>query len=314
MTQSTATPTSATPSTAAAAPVTPLRTLQRDGTFNTIRIGAQAHAHLSDVYHFLIVAPWPLFLSLVACAYIGMNVVFAVLYLAGGDCIANARAGSFADAFFFSVQTMATIGYGAMAPATVYAHVLVAGEAFFGLLGVALATGLMFAKFSRPTARVLFSNVALINHRNGKPHLMLRVANIRANQIVEASLKLAALRFETTAEGERMRRFYDMPLLRSQNPMFALTWTVMHAIDENSPLHGLTVEQMQEERLEILAIVVGIDGTFSQTIHARHSYTAEEIIPNARFVDIIKELPDGKRGVDLGLIHDYVRLPEAGGG
>jgi inward rectifier potassium channel len=305
-----AAPASAAPASAApasAAPFVPLRTLARDGTFNTLRMGHNQR-YLSDFYHFLMIASWPQFLALVACGYISTNIVFALLYYAGGDCIANARPGSFADDFFFSVQTLATIGYGAMAPATPYAHALVAIEALVGLLGVALATGLVFAKFSRPRARVLFSNVALINNRNGKPHLIFRVANVRANQIVEATLKLAVLRFETTAEGERMRRFYDLSLVRAQNPMFALTWTAMHAIDDKSPLHGLTHEEMKAERLEVLAILVGIDGTFSQTIHARHSYTAEEIIPNARFVDLIQELPDGRRGVDLGVIHDHVPI------
>lgn len=287
-------------------PVKPLRTLERDGTFNTVRLGA-GERRMTDVYHFLMVTPWGPFLALVVASYMGVNVLFALLYLAGGDCLANARPGSFVDAFFFSVQTLATIGYGAMAPVTLYAHALVTVEALLGLLWLAIATGLMFARFSRPTARVLFSNVALISTRNGRPHLIFRVANVRANQIVEATLKLAVLRFDVTAEGERMRRYHDLPLVRSKNPMFALTWTAMHVIDEKSPLFGLSVEDMIAERLEILAILVGIDGTFAQTIYARHSYAAEEIIPDARFVDLIRELPDGRRGVNVGLIHDYVR-------
>lgn len=288
----------------------PLRTLTREGTFNTIRVDDPAF-HLSDLYHFLMVAPWSLFLSLVVGVYLTTNLLFAGLYRLGGDCIINARPGSFADAFFFSVQTLATIGYGTMGPGTTYAHVLVTVEALLGLLVAAMSTGLMFAKFARPTARVQFSKVALITPRNGKPHLVFRVANVRGNQIVEATLRVILMRFEMTAEGERLRRLIDLPLVRSQNPIFALSWTVMHEIDAQSPLHGLPLQALREDRAELLVTMVGIDGTFAQTIHARHSYTMDELIPDARFVDLIQELPDGRRGVDLRLLSDHVPLEAA---
>lgn len=264
---------------------------------------------IDDFYHFVMDAPWSVVLVFIALTYILTNIVFAGLYLSGGDCIVAAQPGSFSDAFFFSVQTMATIGYGAMAPKTLYAHILVTVEAILGLFGVALATGMVFAKFARPTARVLWSDVALLNKRNGVPHLILRVANTRNNQIVEASLRLSALKFETTTEGERMRRFYDMPLVRSQNPIFAMTWTVMHPIDENSPLHGMSYQDMIDGRIEVLAILTGLDSTFGQTIHARFAYAMEDIKENARFKDIVIELPDGTRQVTLDRISEWEIIP-----
>jgi inward rectifier potassium channel len=254
-------------------------------------------------------ARWSVVLAFIASAYVLTNIVFACLYLLGGDCIAAAQPGSFGDAFFFSVQTMATIGYGAMAPKTTYAHFLVTLEALTGLFGIALATGIVFAKFARPTARVRWSDVALLSKRNGVPHLILRVANARQNQIVEASIRLCALKFEITTEGDRMRRYFDMPLIRGQNPIFAMTWTVMHAIDENSPLHGMSVAEMEAGRIEILAILTGLDSTFGQTIHARFAYAAEDIRENARFKDIIVELPDGKRQVNLDWISECEPVP-----
>jgi inward rectifier potassium channel len=277
------------------------RTLTRAGEFTGITVVGRLHT-LNDFYHAIMDAPWRAVMGLLALGYLVMNFFFAILYLLGGDVIANAEPGSFADAFFFSVQTMATIGYGAMAPKTVYANVLVTIEAVFGLFGVAVATGVVFAKFSRPTSRVAFSEVALISKRNGLRHLVFRVGNVRSNQIVEASIKLVALKFEVTAEGERMRRFFDMPLVRSTNPIFAMTWNVMHPIDDRSPLYGMTVDDIRAGNVEILAILTGLDGTFSQTIHARFAYAAEDIIDNARFQDMIRELPDGRRAVDLGLI------------
>src|SRR5262249_23589165 len=161
-------------------------------------------------------------------------------YLLLGHAIANARPGSFSDAFFFSVQTMATIGYGQMAPATFAAHVLVSVEAFVGLVGFAMVTGITFSKFSRPTARILFSNVAVVTQRDGVPCLMFRMANERGTSIVEAQAHVVLTRSETTLEGEKVRRFYDLKLLRQQNILFALSWTALHPITQESPFSGET--------------------------------------------------------------------------
>jgi inward rectifier potassium channel len=275
--------------------------------FDVKRIGV-SHSHWHDPYHLLLTLDWPQFFLLTAICYIVTNALFALLYLAGGDCIKNARPGSFLDAFFFSVQTMATIGYGAMYPSTDYANLLVTLEALIGLLGVAMATGLMFARFSRPTARVLFSRVAVITPHNGLPTLMLRVANERRNQILEAQIGLSLLRDEVTTEGLFIRRFYDLKLLRSQTRTFALSWVVMHVIDENSPLYGATPESLKEVQTDIVVTLMGIDETVSQTVHARHYYMTDEILWNMRFVDIFSKKPDGRRILDFNHFHDVMPL------
>lgn len=203
---------------------------------------------------------------------------------------------------------MATIGYGALYPRTPYANWVVAIEALFGLLGVAIVTGLAFARFSRPTARVMFSRVAVIAPHNGVLTLMYRTANQRYNQILEAQQRVTLVRNEITAEGNFMRRFYDLQLLRSQTPLFALTWTVMHPLDENSPLYGLTAEMLVSQEVEILVTFTGLDETVSQTIHARHSYIPEEILWNMRFVDILSRTPDGQRFIDYTRFHEVTPL------
>jgi inward rectifier potassium channel len=275
--------------------------------FDVVRTGV-SHSHWSDPYHLLLTIDWAQFLALTALGYIATNTLFAFLYLAGGESIKNARPGSFLDAFFFSVQTMATIGYGAMYPQTDYANFLVSLEALIGLLGVAMATGLMFARFSRPTAKVLFSRVAVITPHNGLPTLMLRVANERRNQILEAQIGLSLLRNEVTTEGHYMRRFYDLKLLRSQTRIFALSWMVMHVIDENSPLYGETPESLAQEETDLIVTLTGIDETVSQTVHARHYYVTDEILWNMRFVDVFTRKPDGRRLLDLTRFHDVVPL------
>ncbi|TAH15616.1 MAG: ATP-sensitive inward rectifier potassium channel 10, partial [Oscillatoriales cyanobacterium] len=264
------------------------RLVNRKGQFTlgVVKLGVP-RLHFADLYHRLLTLSWPQFFMLICLSYVLTNSLFALAYLAGGDCIANARPGSFKDAFYFSVQTMATIGYGAMYPRTEYANTIVAIEAFFGLWGVAMVTGLAFSRFSRATARVIFSRVAIIAPFNGVPTLMYRAGNQRFNQILEAQQRATLIRDEVTSEGEYMRRFYDLQLMRSQSPIFALTWTVMHTIDENSPLYQLTAKDLIEQHAEIVITLTGIDETVSQTIHARHSFVASEIVWNMRFVDII---------------------------
>jgi inward rectifier potassium channel len=234
--------------------------------------------------------------------------LFALAYILGGDGIENARPGNFFDAFFFSVQTMASIGYGAMYPKTLYANVLVTIEALLGLIGLAMATGLMFARFSLPKARVMFSSVAVMTPYNGMPTLMFRVANERQNWILEAQIRVSLVRSEITKEGDVMRRFYDMSLVRSHSPLFALTWTVMHPIDESSPLYGVTPEEMVEDDMEVVVTLTGLDETVTQTIHTRHSYVAEEIFWNMRFVDILSKTRDGRRSIDYTRFHDVIPI------
>jgi len=285
------------------APATPSRRLvQRRGPPTVVRLGRQRQWR--DVYHRMLTLSWPRFFIMMAAWYIGLNVVFALLYMADPDAIAEARPGSFADAFFFSVQTVATIGYGVMHPQSLYGNLVMTLETSFGLIGFAVLTGLIFARFSRPTSRILFSDVAVITRHNGTPTLMFRCANQRLNQILEASVGVTMLRDEVSSEGRRIRRFHDLKLLRQRTPVFALTWTVMHPIDADSPIHGMTQRAMEDEEVEIVVVLTGVDETFAQPIQARHSFLAGEILWRHNFVDILTLLEDGRAAIDYGRFHD----------
>ena len=257
----------------------------------------------ADIYHYLLKAPWPYLMLIIALTFAGMNAIFAIAYMIDKG-IENARPDSFADAFFFSVQTMATIGYGKMWPDSLVANVLVSFEALLGLVGLAMVTGLVFAKFSHPSARVRFSTVAVVHPRDGVPCLMFRMANVRANRIVEANVHVVFARQETTREGETLRRFYDLALERDRSALFTLSWTVIHRIVEGSPLYGSTPESLEKVDAEIVVSVVGLDETFAQTVHARTSYLPDQIIWGARFADILRR---GGRGIAR---IDYTRFDE----
>ncbi|NET11156.1 MAG: ATP-sensitive inward rectifier potassium channel 10, partial [Symploca sp. SIO2B6] len=203
----------------------------------------------------------------------------------------------------FSVQTMASIGYGAMHPQTLYANILVTIESLVGLMGIAMVTGLTFARFSRPTTRVMFSNVTVIAPYDGIPTLMFRVANQRRNRIIEAQLNMTLVWNEVSREGHAMRRFYDLPLVRSQTPVFALSWTVMHPITPDSPLHGKTEADLIHTDTELVITLTGLDETLSQTVHARHSYGPTDILRNMIFVDLFTHLPDGRFAIDYDRFH-----------
>jgi inward rectifier potassium channel len=272
-----------------------------------VRIGAR-RGYTDDLYHFLLQASWARVMGLVASAYLGINTLFAGVYLAGNDCITGAQPGSFSDAFFFSVQTFSTIGYGTMSPRNTFASVVVTFEAFIGLVMVAMATGLMFSKFSRPTARVLFSDRMVIAPRNGKPTLMLRMANERGNDIIEASFRVTVLKAETSSEGEKMRRMHEVKLVRGDTPLFTLTFQALHVIDEESPLHGLTPETLGAGEMRFIVTVTGLDATFATTIHARRIYQADEVVWNARFADVLSNRPDGQLQLDYTKFHDVVPL------
>ena len=198
---------------------------------------------------------------------------------------------------------MASIGYGAMYPQTVYANVIVTIEALSGLMILAAATGLMFARFSRPTAHVLFSHVAVVTAYNGIPTLIFRTANQRRNRILEAQVQLTLVQNTVTREGQFMRRFTALPLVRSHSPIFALSWTVMHPIDDNSPLVNKSIQALMEQDSELVVTLTGLDETLSQTIHSRHSYTPNEIIWNHQFVDLFSRSPDGRLAIDYSQFH-----------
>ena len=259
----------------------------------------------ADLYHRALTLRWWEFLGLGCAVYLLINLLFAGLYLLQTGAIGGAPR-SFLNAFFFSVQTIATIGYGQMSPATVYANVLVTIETMAGLVFLALSTGVVFARISRPTARVVFGRVVTVAPQDGVPTLSFRIGNERSSQILEADVTVTLLRYERTLEGVPFRRFYTLPLARSHTPVFALTFTVMHHIGPDSPLHGATAESLAAEDAELLISVTGLEETTSQTVHARHSYLPEEILFGRRFADIFTTDADGAR------VLDYTRFHETG--
>lgn len=275
----------------------------QDGKFSISGLGVW-YTYWRDPYHLLLTIPWLGFLLVLVGGYLVINVLFALAFLVGGNCITNAIPGSFWDAFFFSVQTLGAIGYGAMHPTTPYANFVVTVEAFTSILSVALITGLAFARFSRPTTRVLFSHVAVITPYNGVPTLMFRTANQRRNQILEAEINLYFLQDEISTEGDSMRHLYNLTLLRPRTPSFTLTWTVMHPIDEASPLYGATAESLEQTKATLIVTLTGIDDTVAQALHARHTYGAVDILWDHKFIDLFHQTPDGHRYIDYTHFHD----------
>lgn len=266
-----------------------------------LRVG-QRRRPFTDLYAFLLRAPWSVVIALAVAMFLLVNAIFALLYWLAPGSVANTD-GSYLESFFFSVQTFGAIGYGFMYSQGTWGNGVVTAEAFVSLLCIAMLTGMVFAKFARPRARVLFSEPILIEKRDGVPTLTFRVANERGNDVVEASIRVSALKTVYTAEGSRLRRFYDLELERRTTPLFALSWQIFHRITEDSPLHGMSVEQMVEGDVRITVSITGLDGTFSQTIHARHMYWAEEIRDGHRFVDVMEDLGDGRVRMDYRKFH-----------
>jgi inward rectifier potassium channel len=267
-------------------------------------VKGQDYGRFTDFYHGVLTVSWPLFFLELLAAFIVVNLLFAMLYATDPHGIANARPGSFADDFFFSVQTLGTLGYGVMAPKSLYANLLVTVESFTGILTIALFTGIIFARFSRPQARVIFSKVAVVTPFDGVPTLMFRAANQRGNSILDAEVHISLASQYTTREGVNMRRFRELSLVRPRNPLFALSWTIMHTLDESSPLYGLGLADMLEHDMELVVMLSGTDETINDRIYARHSYIAEEILWHRRFVDVVSVTPSGYRMVDLHHFHD----------
>ncbi len=293
--------------------VTLSRPSGRRETPNRIEVIGRRRAGVDDLYHQLLTASWPRFLSLSALTYLAINGVFALLFwldrsgVAGGALKSPAglgdHLGALADAFFFSVQTFGTIGYGGMAPADLYTNLLVTVESFVGLGAVAVLTGIIFARVSRPTARVMFSQFATLSPFDGQPTLIFRCANERANQILDAEVTVSLARQVVTQEGMRVRRLLDLKVVRSRSPLFALSWMILHVVDETSPLFGATPESLAEDKVEILVIVAGVDETFAQRIHARHAYRPEDIVWNRQLADILTVGADGHRVIDYTRFH-----------
>ncbi len=269
----------------------------------TLKLGVPARPLTDDLYHYVMTSPWWGVFALILAIYLGANAVFALFYMLAGG-IENARPGNFEDAYFFSVQTMATIGYGRMVPLSTAANAAVAVEALFGLVALAFATGLMFAKFSQPRARVVFSRYAVVSVRDGVRSLMVRLANERTTGLVEAQLRVVLVRDETTVEGEPVRRFHTLALVRSWNAVFALSWTAVHPIDASSPLYGATAASLKASRAELVASLVGIEEATVQTVHVRYTWVADEILFDHRFSDILVVTAEGRRALDYARFHD----------
>ena len=258
---------------------------------------------VGDLYHMMLTTTWPRFLGWIVFFYSLINIAFAVVYTFLGG-IEFARPRNFEDAFFFSVQTLGTIGYGKMSPITTLSNLVVTVESLTGMIGVALITGLIFAKVARPTARVMWSNVLVIARREGVPTLMFRLANERTNSIVEAGFRVTVLMDELTKEGERLRRLHDLGLARASTPALSLTFTVMHPIVPGSLLHGKTPEDLARMNAQFICSVAGMDDTMNAAVHARKSYTHSDVRWHSRFVDILSPLRDGSRLIDYTRFHE----------
>lgn len=260
-----------------------------------------------DLYYFFLIAKWPVLIGMLAGFYLFVNGFFAALYVIGGDCILNARPGSWWDAYFFSVQTWATIGYGAMAPKTPYADVLVAIESFCGLMSMSLVTGLVFSKFARPRSKVRFTDKILISRFDAEPVLMFRLGNTRGNQIAEARIRVVYAAESVTAEGQTFRRLIDLPLVRESNSLFSLTWLVMHVINEKSPLYGMLDQDFMDRKVQFIVSLSGTDEEFNQTVHARNIYDIGAIERGTRFEDVIS-IENGLRVIDYMKFDHTVRI------
>lgn len=260
--------------------------------------------HWSDAYHAILTLSWPRFFVLIVGVYLLVNLFFATAFYLVPGTIQNTRPNSYLDVFFFSIETLATVGYGVMSPATVYGHVVASTEILLGMLVTAVLTGLLFARFSRPTARVLFSRVVVITTFNGIPTLMLRAGNERNNLILEASVSMSLIKKERTTEGETFYRVYDLKLDRERSSAFALSWTVMHRIDENSPFFGKAADDLAAEEATLNVAISGVDETLNDTVHARTSYEPEHMIFGSHFVDILFERESGRWNVDFRKFHD----------
>lgn len=261
-----------------------------------------------DLYHLALTLTWPRFFAALVFLFTLVNLVFGFLYWLSPGSVSNARGDSFLDHFFFSVETLATVGYGVMSPGSLYGHLVATSEILSGLVGIALITGLVFARFSKPTARILFSDRAVIRDFNGERVLMLRIANQRhSHRIVEATASMSLVRSEVSSDGEDFVAIHDLHLLRDRNPVFALTWTLVHAIDERSPLHGLESAQLAASQSRLVVSIGGRDETVAASVYAVGNYRAEDVVFEARFVDILAVTPTGERVVDMTRFHDIER-------
>ena len=263
-----------------------------------------------DFYHRALTISWPRFFGIAVGVFLLFNVLFALLYQIVPGGIANENPRGLAGAFFFSVETLSTVGYGDMHPLLLYTHVVATAEIILGMGNIAIVTGLIFARFSRSRAKILFGKYAVVRPLHGKPTLMMRAANMRLNLVSQASAHLHLLRMHTTPEGYRLRRIEDLKLVRDRHPVFRLSWSLMHVIDESSPLFGATPESLREDEATILLEIEGVDETTSQPLVAMHQWDVDEVRWNHGHADLVRRDKDGTYVIDYTIFHDVFPLGE----
>ena len=262
------------------------------------------HSFWKDFYFNAMTATWPAFFGALAAGFIALNLLFACLYWLGADPIANAPKGDFSDLFFFSVETSSTVGYGDMHPQSFYGHSVATFEGFVAIVLIAMMTGLTFARFSRPRARLVFAQHPVIAEHDGQPTLIFRLANARNAFISEATAKLWMLGATTSLEGRRFVGFRPLRLLRSENPAFALSWTLFHPIDQDSPLFGIPLDELVAGDSNFVLVISGYDDTSAQIVRSRATFSARDLRPGHEFVDIQSLDENGVRRIDYARIHD----------
>ena len=260
----------------------------------------------ADISHRCMTASWPAFIGGAALVFIAFNAVFAVFYWIGDHPISNVPAGDYIDYLYFSIETLSTAGYGDMHPQTHYGHFIATIELFTGIFSMSLMTGLIFARFSRPSARLLFANHPVMSDHDGHPTLMVRLANERHNIISNATARLWLFKNIVSKEGQSFRRFYELPMTRNESPALALSWTLFHVIDEDSPLYGLTADDLEAQGVALIVVVSGYDVVAAQTVHARKSYDHPDIRFGHRYAEILDTADDGRLRIDYGRFHETV--------
>jgi inward rectifier potassium channel len=258
----------------------------------------------ADISHRCMTASWPAFIAGAALVFVVFNAIFASFYWIGRQPISNVPGGAYIDYLYFSIETLSTAGYGDMHPQTHYGHFIATVELFTGIFSMSLMTGLIFARFSRPNARLLFVDNPVISIHEGKPTLMVRLANERDNIISNATARLWLFKNERSMEGQPLRRFYELALTRNESPALALSWTLFHTIDEASPLYGLTPDDLNASKVSLVVVVTGYDMVAAQTVHARKSYNHPDIRHGHRYADVIGITEDGRVKIDYGRFHD----------
>lgn len=280
----------------------------RAGRIEFLKINA-ARRGWRDTYHWILSLSWPAFIVFILGVYFAINLIFATAYALGGPCIGEMTPGYFPEAFFFSIETLATVGYGHMYPANVYGHIVVTIEIIIGMFWVAVITGLIFVRFSRPTARVVFSKPIVIGHFDGQPTLMFRVANLRHTSMVEAEFRMVFSRDERVQEDEIVRRFYELKVFPERMINFPAALIIRHTVDEQSPLHGATRETLEASDSFFLASVVSIETVIAASVQSQQDYSWRDVRFGERFVDVYTEHGDGKLTVDYGRLHDTEPVP-----